>query len=107
MKKYCLIILAAILSFSCKSKDCAKLNSELIHNFEKEIRIIKKLHDGHEVLTVEYRNALLYLSNTTQIMTLAEYGDIPKYHNDRDYQHDIKAWENWLKENRCLRENNN
>lgn len=102
MKKHFLIILLAILFFSCKSKDCINPNYALIDKFEKEMKIIKKIHNGREGLGVEYRNALMYMSNTTQIMTLAEYGDIPGYQNEMDYQHDVQAWENWLKENRCF-----
>ena len=86
----------------CKSKDCSALNYKLIAEFERQINTVKKAKNIEEVFVVEYRDALIYLSSTTGIMTRSEFGDVPLYVDHQDFEHDIKTWESWLKAHRCL-----
>lgn len=99
-----LLYIAIIFFYSCKSQDCKNPNYELINKFEQNLLIVKKERDPKVVTKVdEYRSALLYLSNTTKIMTRADYSSTIGYSNEADYKHDIKVWKQWLKENSCLK----
>ncbi len=105
MKK--LLYITIILFCSCKSQECKNINYELINKFEKNLSIIKKEQDPKDVTNVdEYRAALLYLANTTGIMTRADYSSTIGYQNKSDYRHDRKVWKEWLNKNKCLASKN-
>lgn len=77
------------------------MNYKLIDEFESRLAIVKKARKK-EVKAVEYRDAITYLSITTGIMTLAEFGDMVSYNSAADYNHDMKLWREWLDKNRCM-----
>jgi hypothetical protein len=99
-----LFYILIIIFYSCKSHDCVNPNYELINKFEHNLSIVKRAQDHSKVTKVdEYRSALLYLSNTTQIMTKADYSSTIGYKNADDFKHDMRLWKKWLKENSCLK----
>lgn len=99
-----LFYIAILLFFSCKSQDCKNPNYELINKFEQNLLIVKNAQNPKFVTNVdEYRSALLYLSNTTKIMTKADYSSTIGFANEADYKHDMKVWKKWLKDNSCLK----
>lgn len=100
MKKITLFLI--IILYACKSQKCTMTNYTLINEFEKKIKIVQKAHEKKESRVVEYREALIYLSNTTGIMTLADYSEPVGYLNNEDYRRDMKLWKTWLDENRCM-----
>jgi|GEM_PF-3917739 len=97
-----IVLLFVIVLSSCKSKDCASINYKLIDEFERKIKIVQTAYKKKELKVVEYREAIIYLSNTTGIMTLANYSEPVGYLNDMDYNHDMKLWREWLDKNRCM-----
>ncbi|MRX69465.1 hypothetical protein SAMN06265349_106165 [Flavobacterium resistens] len=97
-----IVLFLAIIFYSCKSKNCASTNNKLVAEFEKNIKIVQTAHNKKELRVVEYRKAIIYLSNTTGIMTLADYTEPVGYLNDEDYIRDMKLWKKWLNENRCM-----
>lgn len=97
-----LICLVFVLFLSCKVHQCKTLNYTLINEFEKNLKIVKEMHQGKKVKTLEYKNALQYLVKTTEIMTRADYSSTLGFKNDNDYNHDMNLWKEWLKRNRCL-----
>lgn len=100
-----IIILLILFCYSCKSKDCKTLNYKLIDEFESKLDVIKRMENGKKTRIVDYRDALLYLVNTTGIMTKADYSSTIGYSNKADYNDDMKLWKKWLKDNRCLTQN--
>lgn len=97
-----IIFFLIIIFCSCKSQQCTNTNYKLINEFEKKIKIVQTARKKKKFKVVEYREAIMYLSNTTGIMTLADYSEPVGYLNDDDYKRDIILWKNWLNENRCI-----
>ncbi|MTH16054.1 hypothetical protein [Flavobacterium sp. LC2016-01] len=99
-----IVLFLVVILYSCKSKNCISTNNKLVAEFEKNIKIVQTAQKKKKLRVVEYREAILYLSNTTGIMTLADYSEPVGYLNDEDYRRDMKLWKRWLNENRCIRE---
>lgn len=100
--KNIIFYLIVFFLYSCKSNDCKNPNYELINQFEKNLSIVKNAQNPKAIVSVdEYRSALLYLSNTTNIMTKADYSSTIGYADQEDYNHDMDLWKRWLKKNRC------
>jgi hypothetical protein len=97
-----LVCIILIMLCSCKTQPCPNPNYDLISKFEQNLSIVEKAQKGKSVKVDDYRKALLYLSNTTHIMTQSDVGSSIGYNSRSEYDHDLKLWKEWLNNNRCL-----
>lgn len=93
-------MLFLIILISCKPT-CTNLNNELISEFNRNLKTVEALQNNEEIQVESYRNALLYLINTTNIMSKADYSETLGYRNKEDYTNDMKSWKEWLERNKC------
>lgn len=97
-KNYIFIIL---IFTACKSTYCPN-NEVYIERFKSSLDLVVKSENRNVDVSVEsYRNALLFLSNTTGIVTRADYSSTIGYHTKEDFWKDIKSWKKWLQRNKC------
>ena len=86
---------------SCKTTHCVE-DKTSTERFKKNVGLIKAYEEKNtEVYVDEYREALLFLSNVTGIITRAEYSSTFGYRDKVKYKEDITAWEKWLNKNKC------
>lgn len=100
MRIYQIVFLIIILP-ACKASHCP-VNDNVVNKFKYNLSVIKSAEEENaSVLVDEYRNALIYLTSVTQIMTKADYSSTIGYRSKEDYIKDMKLWNDWLKKNKC------
>lgn len=79
------------------------MNKDFYSHYAKSKETIRITVDkNNNGLSGESLRAIFYLERLTNLKSRAEIGDISYYNSRKDYRKDMRQWDNWYKDNKCI-----
>lgn len=86
---------------SCTQIECQRIDKKFVSTFGNHLGTIKGTKQERFVSLDSLTDAYLYMNSVTAIEARISDFDTPHYKNDKNFNEDVKRWEEWFKKNKC------